>query len=63
MEGKSAITDAPVLNLIKTRRADNRHEFVDGAQPESMASEGHFGHLIRITNSEYQSSARPQHSC
>lgn len=62
MEGALAITDAPVLNLTKTRLADYRHKFVDGAQPESMAGEGHFGHLIRVTNPEYQSPAGPQHS-
>lgn len=62
MEGALAITDAPVLNLTKTRLADNRHKFVDLTQPESMAGERHFGHLIRITNSDYQSPARPQHS-
>lgn len=62
MEGEWAVTDAPVLNLIKTRLADDLHQFVDGAQPESMTGEGHFGHSIRITNPEYQSPARPQHS-
>ncbi len=62
MGGALAPTDAPVLNLTETRLADKRHKFVDGAQPESMAGEGHLGHLIRITNPEYQSPARSQHS-
>src|SRR5689334_21939632 len=62
MEGAGAITDAPVLDLAKTCLADTPHDFVDRTQSESVAREGHFGHLVRFANPEYQSPAWPQHS-